>query len=290
MPCYDETIMELLKRSLTWKYYGGSHFQLVRHPDSGWRLLPFMVIVCPTEGLYYSRINGAGQITIRPGEALIAPKGLKHTVAMPDGGVLHHAHIQYDLFGSTDVMKFFKVPFLVKDEIGALIADVIRDLHIAMNTEVEPGQALKQTIKRISLSSRLLELLIGTAELRGTDWKQLNEILRIEPALRYMEAYLSGNICRHDLAKLSSLSETRFHFVFKSAIGISPMTYLKNLRMNKAQILLFQSELSIAEVGERVGYPDVFHFSKIFKDTFLITPSKYRKETRMRLMNPTMHL
>lgn len=283
MQCHDETTMELLKRSLAWEYYGGSHFQQVRHPDSGWRLLPFMVIVCPTEGLYYSRINNAGQLTIRPGEALVVPKGLKHTVAMPGGGVLHHAHIQYNLFGSTDVMQFFKFPSLVKGETAGLISDVTRDLHIAMNTGGEPGQALKQTIKRMSLCARLLELLIEAAEFRSNNLEQLNEIIRIEPALRYMEAHLSGDICRHDLAKLSSLSETRFHFVFKSAIGISPMTYLKNLRMKKAQLLLFQSELSIAEVGERVGYPDVFHFSKIFKNTFSITPSGYRKETRYRI-------
>ena len=284
MPCCNEAIMALLKRSLSWEYYGGSHFQQVRHQDSGWRVLPFMVIVCPTDGLYYSRIDGVGQINIHPGEALVVPKGLKHTVAMPDGGVLHHAHIQHNLFGSTDVMRFFNVPFLVKGETAGLLADSTRDLHLAMTGEIESGQTLKQAIKRMSINGRLLELLIETAELRHNDLEQLDEIFRIETALRYMDVHLSADICRHDLAKLSSLSETRFHFVFKSAIGISPMTYLKNLRMNKAQILLFQSELSIAEVGEKVGYPDVFHFSKIFKNTFLTTPSAYRKETRLRTL------
>lgn len=283
MSCYNEAIMAVLKRSLSWEYYGGSHFQQVRHPDTGWRILPFTVIVCPTEGVYYSRINGVGQITIHPGEVLAVPKGLKHTVAMPDGGVLHHAHIQYDLFGSTDVMRFFNVPFLIRGETAGLLADSTRDLDRAMTAEIESGQALKQAIKRMSLGGRLLELLIETAELRDHDLDQLDELFRIEAALRYMEAHLDSEICRHDLAKLSSLSETRFHFVFKSAIGISPMTYLKNLRMNKAQLLLFRSELSIAEVGGIVGYPDVFHFSKIFKTTFSITPSAYRKETRLRM-------
>ncbi len=292
MTCNHEAIAALLKRSISWEYYGGNRYLTVKHPEEPtWRNLPFMVIVCPLEGVYHSRIDGIGMVEIYPGEVLIAPKNLKYTVAMPEGGILHFAHIQYNLFGSTDFMSFFKVPFLLRGENAVLIAETVKELHIAMTNIPSEGTLFQQTARRMSLALRLLDLVTASSENNKDGLNCFNNILRIEPALRYMEKHLSENICRRHLAKLSSLSETRFHFVFSQATGVAPMTYLKNLRMARAQILLFQSDHSINAIGEMVGYPDVYHFSKKFKSTFAITPSAYRRDSRQQaaVMTVTKH-
>ena len=107
---------------------------------------------------------------------------------------------------------------------------------------------------------------------------------RLELPLRYMEENMSKGIGRHELAKLVSLSDTRFHYVFKNATGLAPLAYLKHVRLKKAQALLFQTDMQVSEIGAHVGYPDIFHFSKIFKGMFHISPLEYRRESRMWLM------
>ena len=49
--------------------------------------------------------------------------------------------------------------------------------------------------------------------------------------------------------------------------------------MEKAKAILESgSSLSIAEIAERVGYEDAYHFSKLFKKAYGVSPSKMRKE------------
>jgi len=272
--------LALLQQSLSYKYYGGSHFQNVRHPESGWRLLPFLVIVCPTRGTYFSVIDGVGRIVVRPGEALLVPRGVRHTVAMPEGGVLHHAHIQFSFFGSTDVLHFFDVPPLVKGKAAKAIADVTRDLHAEMEEPFSAPRAVVQAVCRRMLCGLLLDRVVAVSQVREAASEGMLDISRLERPLRYLEENLSGDVCRHELAKLAGLSDTRFHYVFKSATGLSPMAYLRNVRMRKAQSLLLQTDLQVSEVGVRVGYPDVFHFSKVFKSAFHKSPSEYRHDIR----------
>lgn len=272
--------LALLQQSLSYKYYGGSHFQNVRHPESGWRLLPFLVVVCPTRGTYISVIEGAGRIVVRPGEALLVPRGVRHTVAMPEGGVLHHAHIQFSFFRSTDVLHFFDVPSLVKGKAAKAIADVTCDLHAEMEEPFSARCAVVQAVRRRMLCGLLLDRVAGVSQVREAASEGMLDISRLERPLRYLEENLSEDVCRHELAKLVGLSDTRFHYVFKSATGLSPMAYLRNVRMRKAQALLLQTDLQVSEIGERVGYPDVFHFSKVFKSAFRKSPTDYRHDIR----------
>ena len=47
--------------------------------------------------------------------------------------------------------------------------------------------------------------------------------------------------------------------------------------MNFARDLLYDKELSLAEIAEKCGFCDEFHFSRRFKDNFDMTPAKFRK-------------
>lgn len=276
----DNGVLRLFQNSLSWEYFGGSRFQVVRHPESSWRVFPYMVIVCPVEGVYHSRIEGVGRFEIHAGETLLVPREVPHTVAMPNEGVLHHAHILFTVINSTDVMRFYNVPPLVKGETAIEIGNVTRDLHEAMDEACPLGQIVSRAIRQQQLSTRLLDLIASVSESRHDASERFMSFCRVEPALKYMEEHLALPIYRRKLAQTVSLSETRFHYVFKAATGVAPMVYLKNVRMRRAQILLAQTDLGVADIGERVGYPDLFHFSKTFRHEFNMSPSRYRGEMR----------
>lgn len=65
--------------------------------------------------------------------------------------------------------------------------------------------------------------------------------------------------------------------MIKKETGKTYSEYVMNKRLNLAKELLHDSSLSIHEIVERVGYKDYFHFNKLFKKHYGITPSKYRK-------------
>ena len=68
--------------------------------------------------------------------------------------------------------------------------------------------------------------------------------------------------------------------LFKVNTGLSFNTYLVNYRINTAKNLLEETDVSVGEISQRVGYGDFSHFSKIFKKYTGKSPNEYRKSVR----------
>jgi transcriptional regulator GlxA family with amidase domain len=64
---------------------------------------------------------------------------------------------------------------------------------------------------------------------------------------------------------------------FKGDMGLTPLGWLQQARVNKAALLLESGRLSLAQVTERVGYADVATFSALFKRLMQCTPAEYRR-------------
>lgn len=77
------------------------------------------------------------------------------------------------------------------------------------------------------------------------------------------------------MAEFCHLSPDYFSHQFKDTLGISPVLYLSNLRIEKAKEFLLTESLSISEVAALVGYKDPLYFSKVFKKATGISPKKF---------------
>ena len=100
----------------------------------------------------------------------------------------------------------------------------------------------------------------------------------VRQAIRFMREHYMENI---DIGILAS--ELGFHSAYLTRLfgkhaGVTPLKYLTNIRIQEAKRLLIATSLPISEVGERVGYPDQFHFSKTFRKATGMNPSAFRKK------------
>ncbi len=94
----------------------------------------------------------------------------------------------------------------------------------------------------------------------------------------YLEEHYAERISLDQIAENMYLSPFYISKLFKAEIGKSPIQYLIQIRMEKAKELLEREvDLSVSEVAEQVGYDDMYHFSKLFKKAYGISPSKVRK-------------
>lgn len=100
---------------------------------------------------------------------------------------------------------------------------------------------------------------------------------RLLRAKRLIEAGYTTPLCLAELATAARLSPSHFSAEYRRHFGISPIQDQTRLRMREADYLLQDSNLSISEIAERVGYPDIFHFSKQFKRHHGQSPSEFRK-------------
>lgn len=95
---------------------------------------------------------------------------------------------------------------------------------------------------------------------------------------RYMQAHLAGEVSLNLLAEEFHLSSQYISQLFKSEIGVNFLTYLTNLRMERAKKLLLSTALPVSEVAEQSGYGDYRVFTKAFKKSEGVTPSQYRRD------------
>lgn len=96
----------------------------------------------------------------------------------------------------------------------------------------------------------------------------------LKKALVHLEHNFHRRIPLEELSDITHLSESHFHRVFKSYIGISPTRYLQNLRIEKAKELI-KVRNAFTSIAYDTGFFDQSHFNKCFKTNVGMIPKRY---------------
>jgi len=94
--------------------------------------------------------------------------------------------------------------------------------------------------------------------------------------IEYIHAHYSDKITLDDVCAVANLSRSHFSKIFKEEVGMTLMEYVEMIRMNQARMLLKTTYLTIGQISEMIGIPDIFYFSKLYKRRFRVSPSKDR--------------
>jgi transcriptional regulator GlxA family with amidase domain len=94
--------------------------------------------------------------------------------------------------------------------------------------------------------------------------------------IELMEANLEEPLSRTGLAVTAGLSTRQLERLFRKYLNRSPARYYLELRLNKARLLLLQTNMSIIDVALACGFVSASHFSKCYRDFFGRTPRKER--------------
>ena len=98
----------------------------------------------------------------------------------------------------------------------------------------------------------------------------------VKPALTIMELYYSDTkLTVAEIADRLRISKEHFSRFFKAKTGISPKKYLSDIRMKKAVELLTQSTDTVTQIALKIGFSDVFAFSRAFTNYYGCPPSQY---------------
>lgn len=104
---------------------------------------------------------------------------------------------------------------------------------------------------------------------------------KVRAIRQFLIAHISENYTQEELSRRFDIPMTAMKTCFRSVYGEAIGAWLTGYRMNRAAELLRESELSIEEIGSRVGYDNAGKFTVAFKKTMKLTPSEYRRERRI---------
>lgn len=95
--------------------------------------------------------------------------------------------------------------------------------------------------------------------------------------LDYLNEHYAEPLTLNQISEKFFISASHLSHAFKKETGLSPMQYMIQRRIGKAQSLLVETSLPIQAIEERLGFSDNAHFSKMFKKCVGVTPKEYRK-------------
>lgn len=106
--------------------------------------------------------------------------------------------------------------------------------------------------------------------------EQQGQFSRVATSLNYLHAHYAEPLNIETLAGYAHMSASTFHEHFKRCTLLSPVQYLKRLRLLKAQQLLLVEGMGVAQAAHSVGYQSTSQFSREYKRYFERNPGEER--------------
>lgn len=97
---------------------------------------------------------------------------------------------------------------------------------------------------------------------------------RVAQVIRFMEAHFEQPLDVPTIAREAGMSTSSLHHTFKEVTSLSPLQYLKQIRLHRARLLMLEEDAGAGEAAHRVGYGSPSQFSREFKRLFGQSPRR----------------
>ena len=207
---------------------------------------------------------GDTEYKISPGEIfIIKPNQLTYYEADSKNPWLYR-WIEFNGSMSERILSVFMGP-VISDYDDAIIGEKFKEFiccgKISFETAMEKFWAVIAALTKYSADN---------AQIRSRDYVQMAEL--------YIKNNINKKITVNDISAHVGINRSYLSRLFKEYKNISPQQYLTTARVNTAAQYLKNTDISIGEVAQSVGYSDYHIFNKVFHRYFNTSPSEWRKK------------
>lgn len=254
------------------KYYSFSGFTSILSIDNvnddfvHIKQLPYLSIVQSKIGSYGIQLNEGNEYYTCEGGFFIAPSHVTQKIT-------HFANKENSEFSARYV--FFDIVInntYHLDDVFDFPVVTDKEASSVFNKDFDEYEASDNICDKMCCLYNMIKHLLQISTEKNT----LRNAV-IYPVIEFIKSNYKKSISVSEMADEIKISESNLYAIFKKSTGASPIKYLNQYRLSIACELLQETDCSINEIAEKVGIPDQFYFSKLFKAQYSISPQKYRK-------------
>ncbi|MCR5737293.1 MAG: AraC family transcriptional regulator [Eubacterium sp.] len=237
-------------------------------------------------------------ITLKSGQFCLVAPNSTHSISVFDDSLILNILIRqstfedifYNLLRRTNAISaFFNNSLYTNNKNAYLLIDTANDTEIknhviAMLQEYLEKKKYYEDVldgSILMLFSKLLQLYEQNMSLSET---VTNNSESFSPILSYISEHYD-NLTLSELAEHFHFSQAYCSRLIKKNTGRSFTELLRNIRFKMATFFLSNTNKPIAEISEDIGYANVEHFNRLFKKSYHITPSEYRRKNQSKSKN-----
>ena len=106
--------------------------------------------------------------------------------------------------------------------------------------------------------------------------------IRIKQMIAFIQEHFRDKLTLDQIAGAASISRNTCLNCFRTVLGLSPIEFLSNQRIEHALHLLLSTDLTVVEVAEACGFGDASYFGKAFRKKTGLSPTQYRDRRHQR--------
>ena len=205
------------------------------------------------------------------GDWLLIPPNVEHAYQNDKSVPFRKFWAHFDVYSCAEFFSALNLPFTVKVSTKGNVFSLFKKM-----TKLAESNSLTDKLLVKGCLINLLAEFINLAKPDGVSVVNTSDE-RLDGILRFINENLSENLSNELLAEKYFTHPNHFIRAFRDKTGVTPAKYVKQKRMEAAKRLLESTDLTTAEISERVGISDVAHFSRAFKERYNTPPSKHKK-------------
>lgn len=265
----------------------------VHDGDWNWKNVrsPFSRLYYVSEGHAQMELP-SGIIDLKEGNLYFIPAYVKHSCICDSHFTHYYIHIYEDYMEGAAVLDEYELPLEVKgDNNDLLLMQRLCDINPTLKIpESNPESYDNHQTLMENFQKNLKRPFCDKVESRGILYILLSRFLaeaklkniakddRIRKIISYITRNLSKSLDIDLLADMACMSKVHFFRTFKEQTGETPNTFYIKKKLEKAELLLVASDLSVKTIASRLGYDDYSYFIRIFKKYSGLTPQQYREQ------------
>lgn len=215
--------------------------------------------------------DSEGNSFFAPHESFVClPRGSTYSVlnldcsmAFPDAYWL-----EFNIVQNGNIMTLGEVPFAIDIKNSRRLSGALEEITRCCEAP-RPSPAM--------LKGLVYTFLADVARQVGVGELPCSEYATIAPALKLLEEDPTRDISVRELADICYLSEGGFRRIFKKYSGKSPLEYRIDIKLGIAKSMLENTDMTVFDISQTLGFDDVAYFCKLFKKKIGTTPTAYRK-------------
>lgn len=263
----------------------------IHNADWNWRNVnsPFTRLYYVTEGTARILLP-TGIQELKPDHLYLVPSFTTHSYLCDTHFVHYYLHIYEDHQSESSILEDFSFPTEIPA--GDLELPLIKRL-----CGINPTMQLPQSdptsydnnptlIKNIIKNKQ--RTFCDKVESRGIVYQLMARFLkdaqpkaeinddRIQKVLSYIRKNIYKTIDIDSLAAISCLSKDHFIRLFKKEVNNTPLQYINQKKIEKAQLILITDSMPVKNISYLLAYEDHSYFNRLFKKLTRVTPQQYR--------------
>ena len=157
-------------------------------------------------------------------------------------------------------------------DISSCLRNILREMELK-----QPGY---EDICQAYMEILIIRLMRSTGLAAPTEAASTAGNRQCAAIRRYIDLHFKESLTLDSLAEEAHINKYYLSHAFKQEYGISPINYMNYRRIEESKYLLAETDLSLSQISQLLGFSSLSYFSQVFRKTQAVSPLEYRQSIR----------